>query len=61
MATTSHNIFLLDVNFDKFTVNIHFLHIFFLFAKFSEDQKLIYNYVIIQMIKSQVFVVQNDV
>ena len=60
MATTSHNIFLLDVNFDKSTVKIHFLRIFSMFAKFSKDQKSIYSYVIIQMLKSQVFVAQND-
>ena len=60
MATTSHNIFLLNVNFDKSTVQIHFLRILSMFAKFSKDQKSIYNYVIIQMLKSQVFVVQND-
>ena len=60
MATTSHNIFLLDVNFEKSTVKIHFLRIFSMFPKFSEDQKSIYSYVIIQMLKSQVFVVQND-
>ena len=39
MVTTSLNIFLLNVNFDKSTVELHFLLIFFMHAKFSEDQK----------------------
>ena len=33
--------FLLDVNFDKFTVRLHFLFIYSMFVKFSEDQILI--------------------
>ena len=41
MATTSFNTFLLDVNFDKSTIRLHFLLIFSMLAKFLEDQKLI--------------------
>ena len=35
------NILLLDANFDKFTVRLHYLHIFSILAKFQSDQKLI--------------------
>ena len=30
-----------DVNFDKFTVRLHYLHIFFMHTKFQGDQRLI--------------------
>ena len=30
-----------DVNFDKFTVRLHYLHIFFMLTKFQSDQRLI--------------------
>ena len=39
MATNPLNIFLLNVNFDKFTIELHFLIISLMFAKFLEDQK----------------------
>ena len=29
------------MNFDKFTVRLHYLHIFFMLTKFQGDQKLI--------------------
>ena len=35
------NILLLDANFDKSTVRLHYLHIFSIFAKFQSDQRLI--------------------
>ena len=41
MATTTHNIFLLDVNFDKFIIELHFIYISFILAKFLEDPRLI--------------------
>ena len=40
-TTTLFNIFLLDVNFDKSTIGLHFLLIFSILTKFLEDQKLI--------------------
>ena len=33
--------FLLNVNFDKFTIGLHFLLMSYMFAKFSEDKKSI--------------------
>ena len=36
-ATISLNIFLFDVNFDKFTIALHFLSIFSVLANFQED------------------------
>ena len=30
-----------DVNFDKFTVRLHYLHIFFMLTKFHSDRRLI--------------------
>ena len=41
MTITSFNIFLLDINFDKFTIALNFLLIFSIFAKFLEDPKSI--------------------
>ena len=41
LATTSLNIFLLDLIFDKLTIRLHFLIISSILAKFSENQKLI--------------------
>ena len=38
---TSLNIFLLDLNFEKSTVELHYIHIFFMLAKFHSDQRLI--------------------
>ena len=40
-AATSFNIFLLNVNFDKSTIILHFLLTFFILAKFQENQKSI--------------------
>ena len=39
LATTSLNIFILDVNFDKSTIRLLFLLISSIFTKFSENQK----------------------
>ena len=41
IVTTLLNIILLDANFDKFTIRLHFLLIFFMFAKFLENQRSI--------------------
>ena len=38
LVTTSLNIFLLDLTFDKLTIGLHFFLISFILAKFSEDQ-----------------------
>ena len=38
MATTLLNIFSFDMNFDKITIGLYFLLIFFIFAKFLENQ-----------------------
>ena len=38
---TSLNIFLLDVNFEKSTVELHYIHIFFMLAKFQGNQRSI--------------------
>ena len=38
---TSLNIFYLDVNFDKSTVRLHYLHIFSILVKFKCNQRLI--------------------
>ena len=38
---TSLNIFLLDVNFEKSTVELYYLHIFFMLAKLQCDQRSI--------------------
>ena len=40
-STTSLNIFLLNMNFEKFTIKLHFLLPSFIFAKFSNDQSSI--------------------
>ena len=32
---------LLDANFDKFTVRLHYIHILFVFTKFHSDQRSI--------------------
>ena len=40
-ATTPLNIFLLNVNFDKFTIGLNFLLISFIFANFSKEKKSI--------------------
>ena len=37
MATTLLNFFLLNVNFDKSTIRLHILLIFFILAKFQEN------------------------
>ena len=37
MTTTLINIFLLDVNFDKSIIELHFLLIFSILAKFPES------------------------
>ena len=39
LATTSLNIFILDVNFDKSIIRLLFLLISFILTKFSENQK----------------------
>ena len=41
LTTTLFNIFLLDVNFEKSTIGQPFLLIFFILAKFLENQRLI--------------------
>ena len=41
MPTTLLNIFLLNVNFDKSIIELHFFFISFMFAKFLKDQRLI--------------------
>ena len=41
MATTQFNIFLVDVNFDKSIIELHFFLISFMFSKFLENKKLI--------------------
>ena len=38
---TSLNIFELNVNFDKFTIRLHYLYIFFMLTKFQGDQRSI--------------------
>ena len=38
---TPLNNLLLDVNFDKFTIGLHYIHILSVFAKFHSDQKSI--------------------
>ena len=38
---TPLNIFLLDVNFNKITIRLHFIFMYSIFAKFSENQRLI--------------------
>ena len=38
---TPLNNLLLDVNFDKFTIRLHYIHILSVFAKFHSDQKSI--------------------
>ena len=38
---TPFNNLLLDVNFDKFTVGLHYNHILSMLAKFHGDQRLI--------------------
>ena len=38
---TQLNIFQFDVNFDKSTIRLHYLHIFFIVAKFQGNQRLI--------------------
>ena len=38
---TPLNIFLLDANFDKSTLRLHYLRIFFMLAKFQGNQRLI--------------------
>ena len=35
------NIFYVDVNFDKLTIELHYLYIFSILAKFHSDQRLI--------------------
>ena len=59
MTTILFNIFLLDMNFDKSTIGLNFLSIFFILAKFQKKKKKskINNYVISLMFKFQVFVV----
>ena len=41
LATISLNIFILNVNFDKSTIRLHFLSISFILAKFLDNQILI--------------------
>ena len=41
MTTSSLNIFLLDINFDKSIIGLKFLHIFSMLIKFQEYQRLI--------------------
>ena len=41
MTTTSLNIFLLDLNFEKSIIGLHFLFLSFILAKFLENQRLI--------------------
>ena len=39
--TTSLHIFFMDVNFDKFTIRLHFLLIFSILEKFQEFERSI--------------------
>ena len=57
-AITPPNVFLLDMNFDKSTIRLHFflLLISSILAKLQEDKKSI-AYVINQIFKFRVFVV----
>ena len=48
-------IYILDVNFENITVELHILIISFMFAKFQRDQRSINNYVINDMFKFQEF------
>ena len=41
MTTTSLNIFLLDVDLEKFIIGLHFLFMFSILVKFSKNQKSI--------------------
>ena len=41
MAQIPLNNFLLDVNFDKFAIRLHFIFISFILAKFSKNQRSI--------------------
>ena len=41
VTRTQPYIFLFDVNFDKSTIRLHYLHIFFMLTKFKGDQRLI--------------------
>ena len=41
MTTTSLNIFLLDVDLEKFIIGLHFLFMFSILVKFSENQRSI--------------------
>ena len=50
MAKTLHNIFLFDVNFNKSTIELHFLLTFLMLTKFLENKK-INSYVINQIFK----------
>ena len=54
-ATTSPNIFLLDINFEKSTIKLHFLLIFFILIKILK----INSYAINQLFKLQIFVAKN--
>ena len=42
LATTSLNIFLLDLIFDKLTIRLHFLIISSILAKFQEEKRYYY-------------------
>ena len=54
-ATTSLNIFLLYINFEKSTIKLHFLLIFFILIKILK----INSYAINQLFKLQIFVAKN--
>ena len=41
VTRTQPYIFLFDVNFEKSTIRLHYLHIFFMLTKFKGDQRLI--------------------
>ena len=56
MTTIPFHIFILDVNFDKFTIKLFFLLIFFMLAKFLKKLKT-NSYVINELFKFQVFVI----
>ena len=38
---TQPYIYYFDVNFDKCTIRLHYLHVFFIHTKFLDDQRLI--------------------
>ena len=51
LATILLNIFLFEMNFNKYIIGLHFLLISFIFAKFLEIKLNINNYVIYKLFK----------